>query len=126
MSLFARYLTSLRTRVPLVTSLPVLTSSTPPPHPATPSAPTSNRPPVLLDIRDPSEYTASPPLPHALLLPRSHLEMQIERVIPDPNTEIFVMCAGGVRSVLVAHTLREMGYRNVKSVEGGMRMVGKR
>jgi len=31
-----------------------------------------------------------------------------------------------VRSVLVAHTLREMGYRNVKSVEGGMRMVGKR
>ena len=73
--------------------------------------------PVLLDVREPDE-TAEGHLPGAVLLPRGNLELGIERRV-DRDREIVVYCASGVRSVLAARTLLDLGYARVSSLAGG-------
>ncbi len=73
--------------------------------------------PVLLDVREPDE-TAEGHLPGAVLLPRGNLELGIERMVPRER-EIVVYCASGVRSMLAARTLIELGYARVASLAGG-------
>jgi len=63
--------------------------------------------PVLLDVREPDE-TAEGHLPGALLLPRGNLELGIERMVARER-EIVVYCASGVRSMLAARTLLDLG-----------------
>lgn len=77
--------------------------------------------PLLIDIREPEELKQMGPIPNAVNVPRSHLEMQIERVATDPTQPIVLYCAGGVRSLFSARTLEEMGYQDVKSLAGGVR-----
>ncbi|MGZ8529520.1 MAG: molybdopterin-synthase adenylyltransferase MoeB, partial [Candidatus Binatia bacterium] len=55
----------------------------------------------------------------AIPLPRGFLEIKVETAIPDKNTPIVAYCAGGVRSLLAAKVMREMGYQNVTSMAGG-------
>jgi molybdopterin/thiamine biosynthesis adenylyltransferase/rhodanese-related sulfurtransferase len=73
--------------------------------------------PVLLDVREPDE-TAEGHLPGALLIPRGNLELRIERMV-GREREVVVYCAGGVRSVLAARTLLDLGYARVSSLAGG-------
>lgn len=40
---------------------------------------------------------------------------------PDKDTEIWLYCGGGYRSVLAADNIQKMGYTNVVSVDGGFR-----
>ena len=55
----------------------------------------------------------------AVRLGRSFLELRVEDAIPDFEQQVMVMCAGGVRSLFAAETLKHMGYRNVRSIAGG-------
>ena len=48
------------------------------------------------------------------------MERDIEGIVQDPTDMVVLYCAGGVRSVLAAHSLKEMGYTNVYSLKGGM------
>jgi len=73
---------------------------------------------VLLDVRENDEIANGSPM-DALRTGRGHLEMKIESLVPDQNTRLLVMCAGGNRSLLAAHMLIKMGYNNVLSVAGG-------
>jgi len=73
--------------------------------------------PVLLDVREPDE-TAEGHRPGALLLPRGNLELGIERMVARER-EIVVYCASGVRSMLAARTLLDLGYGRVSSLAGG-------
>ena len=73
--------------------------------------------PVLLDVREPDETTEGH-LPGALLLPRGNLELGIERLVGQ-DREIVVYCASGVRSMLAARTLLDLGYARVASLAGG-------
>jgi sulfur-carrier protein adenylyltransferase/sulfurtransferase len=72
----------------------------------------------LLDVREPDEVSEGV-LPDALLIPRGFLELQVESAIPDRSTPITVYCASGARSLLAAMSLREMGYSDVASLQGG-------
>jgi adenylyltransferase/sulfurtransferase len=74
--------------------------------------------PVLLDVRESDEWRQGH-LEGALLLPRGFLEIKVESAIPDKNTPIIAYCAGGVRSLLAAKVMREMGYENISSMAGG-------
>ena len=74
--------------------------------------------PVLLDVRESDEWRQGH-LEGAIPLPRGFLEIKVEAAIPDKNTPIIAYCAGGVRSLLAAKVLREMGYQNVTSMAGG-------
>lgn len=73
---------------------------------------------VLVDVREPDEVAAGSP-PGALRLVRGFLELRIEESVPDEETTLLVMCAGGVRSLFAAESLQRMGYRDARSVAGG-------
>lgn len=72
----------------------------------------------LIDVREKNEWDEGH-IPGARHIPRGYLELRVENAMPDKDRPIVLYCAGGVRSVLAARTLQEMGYQNVKSVEGG-------
>src|SRR6266496_4311800 len=73
---------------------------------------------VLLDVRESDEWRQGH-LEGALPLPRGFLEIKVETAIPDKNAPIIAYCAGGVRSLLAAKVMKEMGYQNVSSMAGG-------
>ncbi len=75
---------------------------------------------VLIDVREESEWKQG----HATgaqHLSRGVIEVEIEDQIPDVNQPIICYCGGGGRSALAAENLQKMGYRNVRSLAGGMR-----
>lgn len=73
---------------------------------------------LLIDIREDEEVAAGIPLP-ARRLSRGMLELQIDRHAPSVDTPLYLMCAGGTRSLLAADALLGLGYRNVASLQGG-------
>jgi rhodanese-related sulfurtransferase len=54
-------------------------------------------------------------------LARGVIERDIERLVPDKDTEMVLYCGGGFRSALAAESLGKMGYRRVISMDGGFR-----
>ncbi|HEX9879994.1 MAG TPA: molybdopterin-synthase adenylyltransferase MoeB, partial [Candidatus Binatia bacterium] len=50
---------------------------------------------------------------------RGFLEIKVESTIPDKKTPVIAYCAGGIRSLLAAKDMKEMGYENVISMSGG-------
>ncbi|MGA8620405.1 MAG: rhodanese-like domain-containing protein [Candidatus Sulfotelmatobacter sp.] len=75
---------------------------------------------VLVDVREESEY-AKDHLPAAIHLGKGIIERDIEARVPDLGAEIVLYCGGGFRSALAADNLQKMGYRNVISMDGGIR-----
>jgi len=74
----------------------------------------------LIDVREDNEF-AKDHAKGAAHLGRGVLERDIETVVPDKRAEIILYCGGGYRSALAAESLRQMGYTNVRSMDGGMR-----
>ncbi len=74
----------------------------------------------LVDVREESEWSAGH-LPAAIHLGKGIMERDIEKMIPDLDAEIVLYCGGGYRSALAAHSLQQMGYTNVWSMDGGIR-----
>jgi rhodanese-related sulfurtransferase len=75
---------------------------------------------TLVDVREESEF-AKDHLPGAIHLGKGIIERDIEARVPDLNTEIILYCGGGFRSALAADNLQKMGYKNVISMDGGIR-----
>lgn len=75
---------------------------------------------VLVDVREESEY-AKDHLPGAIHLGKGILERDIEQKVPDTSTPLVLYCGGGFRSALAADNLQKMGYKNVLSMDGGIR-----
>ena len=75
---------------------------------------------VLVDVREESEF-AKDHLPGALHLGKGVIERDIESRVPDLNTPMVLYCGGGFRSALAADNLQKMGYKNVLSMDGGVR-----
>ena|SRR5436190_17092362 len=75
---------------------------------------------AFVDVREDGEY-ARDHAAGARHLGRGILERDIETAIPDKDAEIVLYCGGGFRSALAAESLQKMGYRNVVSMDGGIR-----
>jgi len=73
---------------------------------------------ALIDCREKDEVDKGR-IPKSIFIPRGVLEMTVERHFPDRDKAIILYCAGGGRSAMAAHTLKQMGYNNVSSMEGG-------
>ena len=74
----------------------------------------------LVDVRESTEWDAGH-IPGAKHVPRGYLESRIEGAVgADRDQEVVLYCASGQRSALAAHTLTELGYTNVKSMNGGI------
>ena len=72
----------------------------------------------LVDVREDHEWAAGHPA-GATHLSRGILERDVERLVPDPDAPVILMCGGGYRSALAADSLQRMGYTNVRSLAGG-------
>jgi rhodanese-related sulfurtransferase len=77
---------------------------------------------VLLDVREDSEWNAGHAA-EALHLGKGILERDLEKMIPDVNTEIIMYCGGGYRSILTCDAAQKMGYRSVHSLIGGYKAM---
>ena len=81
---------------------------------------------LLVDVREPQEREAAA-IPGAISAPRGMLEFYADPSLPyhkeefDPERRIILHCASGGRSALAAATLKEMGYRNVAHLDGGIK-----
>jgi adenylyltransferase/sulfurtransferase len=73
---------------------------------------------TLLDVREREEYREGH-LENSIPIPRGFLEMRVEETVPDKSAPVIAYCAGGVRSLIAARTMKELGYENVSSMSGG-------
>jgi len=73
---------------------------------------------VLIDVRDPDEYRDGH-LEAASNISRGFLEFRVGTAVSDPSTPIVLYCQTGLRSMLAAKALRELGYSNVINLQGG-------
>jgi len=73
---------------------------------------------VLMDVREDHEWQAGHAA-QAIHLGKGILERDLEKTVPDAETEIIMYCGGGYRSALTADAAQRMGYRNVYSLIGG-------
>jgi rhodanese-related sulfurtransferase len=75
---------------------------------------------VIVDVREQDEWDEGH-IPRAIHLSRGMLELEIEEKAPDRNAAIICHCGGGGRSALAAESLQRMGYKNVRSMAGGLK-----
>jgi len=75
---------------------------------------------TLLDVRNPGEV-ARVQVPSSVKLPLPELSAGSSAGLPsDKDTPVVAICAAGTRSLYALLILKAQGYREVKSVEGGM------
>lgn len=79
-----------------------------------------NKDAVIVDVREKDEWDEEH-IPHALHLSRGTIEFEIEEHLPDTNAALILHCGGGGRSALAAENLQKMGYKNVRSMAGGLK-----
>jgi rhodanese-related sulfurtransferase len=77
---------------------------------------------VLMDVREDHEWQKGHAA-EAIHLGKGILERDLERLYPDPNTEIIMYCGGGFRSALTCDAAQKLGYRNVQSLAGGYKAL---
>ncbi len=83
---------------------------------------------MILDVREPYEYDAMH-IENSINVPRGILESacewDYEETIPAlvraREQEIVVVCRSGYRSVLAANSMQVLGYKNVASLQTGLR-----
>src|SRR5437762_8995963 len=75
---------------------------------------------IVVDVRDKEEWDEGH-IPGATHISRGTIELDIEEKVHDPNAMIICHCGGGGRSALAAEALQKMGYKNVRSMAGGLK-----
>ncbi len=80
---------------------------------------------ILLDVREPNELEkVRLDHPNLEITPFSRITRHKIEALPDSvrlkDEEIVVICHHGIRSALVTAWLREQGWKNVFSMEGGL------
>lgn len=83
---------------------------------------------LIIDVREPAEYQKGH-IPAAILLPRGLLEFEIHGLIEQALSDqisaaedqpMLLYCGTGGRSALAAESMASLGYRNVRSMAGGI------
>lgn len=84
--------------------------------------------PLIVDVRERYEFgtmhiAGSISVPRGVL--ESASEWNYEETVPDlvqaRNKDLLLVCRSGYRSVLAAHTLKQMGFKKVRSLKTGLR-----
>mgnify|MGYP001198956309 FL=1 len=80
----------------------------------------------LIDIREARELEKTGSVENSVHISRGMLEIFLDpnsvffqKGKLDPNKEMILFCAGGVRSALAVKALQNMGYEKVSHIEGG-------
>ena len=80
----------------------------------------------LIDIRDIRELEKEGRVENSHHIPRGMLEFWLDPESVyfkegklDPNKEIVLFCAGGLRSALATRSLKDMGFEKISHIDGG-------
>src|SRR5881227_1639928 len=73
---------------------------------------------VVIDVRDPDEYRDGH-LEAATNISRGFLEFRVGSAVSDPTTPVVLYCQTGLRSMLAAKALKDLGYATVINLQGG-------
>ena len=80
----------------------------------------------LIDIRDIRELEKTGRVENSHHIPRGMLEFWMDPESAyfkegkiDPNKELVLFCAGGLRSALAAKSLKDMGFEKISHIDGG-------
>lgn len=73
----------------------------------------------LVDCREPDEF-AQCHIPGALLIPLSSFRTEAAAKLSDKEQTILVYCHHGMRSLKAAHYLFQLGYKDARSISGGI------
>ena len=82
---------------------------------------------VLIDIRESEELQQNGKISGSVHAPRGMLEFYADETLPyhkpefDKNKRLILHCASGGRSALATATLKEMGFKNVAHLDGGIK-----
>lgn len=82
---------------------------------------------TLIDVREPGEITQNGKIAGSVNAPRGMLEFYADPTLPYHKPEfnkekrIILYCASSGRSALAVKTLKEMGYKNVAHIDGGLK-----
>ncbi|CAE6919711.1 rhodanese-like domain-containing protein [Pseudomonas sp. BMW13] len=76
---------------------------------------------LLIDVREADEFSAAH-IPGAVHIPRGLLEFRLSNdpQLANRDLRLVLYCKNSGRSALAADALREMGYRQVLSLAGGI------
>ena len=76
----------------------------------------------ILDVRESNEVEPQGHIKSSnyINIPRGLVEFKINKNIPGLNSKIIVVCYSELRSLFVQKNLKELGYKNVKVLKGGM------
>ena len=80
----------------------------------------------LIDVRDIRELWKEGTIENSKHIPRGMLEFWLDPESPyfkegklDPNKEMVLFCAGGLRSALATKSLKDMGFEKISHIDGG-------
>jgi adenylyltransferase/sulfurtransferase len=79
---------------------------------------------VFVDCRNPNEYEITK-IEGAKLMPLPAIAQHFPELKPHANEEVIVHCRTGGRSLQFAQILRQQGFKNVKSMAGGILLWNK-
>ena len=71
----------------------------------------------VVDIREPNEYAAAH-IQGAMFIPMSEMQLRLDEL--DPGQAYYFYCRSGVRTLKLVQFLKQNGFKNVKSVAGGI------
>ena len=78
-------------------------------------------PPLLLDVREPEEFTGElGHIPGSSLIPLKELPARVGEIEAYKEKEVIVICRAGVRSTTAAAILTGLGFEHVSNLKGGM------
>lgn len=78
----------------------------------------SPQPPLLLDVREPIEFSMAQ-IDGSVLMPMGDVPSRAHQEL-DPDQPIVVLCHHGARSLSVTMWLRDQGFEHVQSLAGGI------
>ena len=85
-----------------------------------------DNPPLLIDIRSPDSFNGTGHsnglghIPNAKSIPYEELESRLGELESYKEKEIVTMCPGGGLSLVAADLMTKAGFKDVKSLNGGM------
>ncbi|MEH6457980.1 MAG: rhodanese-like domain-containing protein [Cocleimonas sp.] len=80
----------------------------------------------VLDVREPSEFLEGTikgaiNVPRGVLEPAADLVMKGREELQDRDKKWLLVCATSGRSAMAAYVLKQMGFKNIKNIDCGMR-----
>ncbi|NVJ91856.1 MAG: rhodanese-like domain-containing protein [Methylocystaceae bacterium] len=80
---------------------------------------------VMIDVRTPEEFNSFH-APDSINVEPYKLGEDIEEKRPYMNNKVYVICLSSQRAAMAARTLKNLGFKNVSVVKGGLNLWKKR